>query len=69
VFGEARGEPLNVDEIARQVMETKGFDARDAIVRIAIRDQVGDVAKRIHRHGTVEKIGQGRASRWKLAGT
>ena len=57
---------MSIDEIAGQVIATKGFDMGDAILRMAIRDQAGDVVKRLHRHCDVEKIGNGRASKWKL---
>jgi hypothetical protein len=66
VFREAAGEPVSVDDIAGQVITAKGFDAGDAILRDAIRDQVGDVVKRLHRRGEVEKTGRGRALQWKL---
>jgi hypothetical protein len=49
------------------VITAKGFDTRDGILHRSIRDQIGDIAKRLHRRGEVEKIGHGRASRWKLA--
>jgi hypothetical protein len=49
------------------VIVAKGFDAGDAILRAAIRDQVGSTVKRLHREGTIENIGVGRASNWKLA--
>jgi hypothetical protein len=37
--------------------------AGDAILRTAIRKQVGS-----NRNGAIENIGAGRASKWKLAG-
>jgi hypothetical protein len=69
VFRTAAGELLSTDEIAGQVIASKGFDARDAILRTAIREQVGSVVKRMHRQGAIENIGGGRASRWKLGDT
>ena len=59
-------EPMSTDEIAGRVIATKGFDAGDTILRAAIRDQIGDIVKRLHRRGEVESIGRGRATRWKL---
>jgi len=50
------------------VIAAKGFDAADALLRAAIRDQVGSIVKRLHRESTIEIIGAGRASKWKLAG-
>jgi hypothetical protein len=37
-------------------------------MRAAIREQVGSTVKRLHRNGTIENVGAGRASKWKLAG-
>jgi hypothetical protein len=53
--------------MAGRVITARGFDPGDAILRAAIREQVGSVVKRLHRNGEVENIGAGRASRWKLA--
>lgn len=66
-FRIAAGEPLRTNDIADHVINAKGFDAADAILRAAIRDQVGSIVKRLHRDGTIENIGAGRASKWKLA--
>jgi hypothetical protein len=51
------------------VIAAKGFDTGDAILRAAIREQVGSIVKRLDRNGAVENIGAGRASKRKLAGT
>jgi hypothetical protein len=67
VLRTASGELLSTDDIASRVIMTKGFDAGDAILRAAIREQVGSTVKRLHRNGAIENIGAGRASRWKLA--
>jgi hypothetical protein len=61
VFREAEGEPVSIDDLTRQVIAAKGFDPADGILRAAIRDQVADIVKRLHRRGEVEKIGRGRA--------
>jgi hypothetical protein len=68
VLRTAAGELLSTDEIAERVIATKGFDSGDAILRAAIRHQVGSIVKRLHREGVIENIGAGRASKWKLAG-
>jgi hypothetical protein len=60
------GELLSTDDIAGRVIAAKSFDIGDAILRAAIREQVGSVVKRLHRHGAIEIIGAGRASKWKL---
>jgi hypothetical protein len=65
----ATGELLSTDEIASRVIAAKGFDPGDAILRAAVREQVGSTAKRLHRLGTIENIGAGRASKWRLSST
>jgi hypothetical protein len=62
----AAGEPLSTKEIAGQVIAIKGFDNGDAILRGAIREQVGSIVKRLHRNGAIENIGAARANKWKL---
>ena len=66
VLRTAAGELLSTDEIAGRVIAAKRFDAGDAILRAAIREQVGSTVKRLHRQGAIENIGAGRASKWKL---
>jgi hypothetical protein len=61
------GELLSTDDIAGRVIAAKGFDATDSMLRAAIRDQVGSIVKRLHRSSEIERIGTGRASKWKLA--
>jgi hypothetical protein len=68
VLRTSAGELLSTDDIAGRVIVTKGFDTGDAILRAAIREQVGSIVKRLHRNGTAENLGAGRASKWKLAG-
>jgi hypothetical protein len=68
VLRTAADELLSTDDIAGRVIAAKGFDAGDAILRAAVRDQVGSTVKRLHREGTVANIGAGRASKWKSAG-
>jgi hypothetical protein len=63
----AAGELLSTDDIAGRVIAAKGFDAGDAMLRGAIRDQVGSTVKQLHRNGAIENIGAGRASKWRLA--
>jgi hypothetical protein len=66
VLRTATGELLSTDEITGRVIMAKGFDPGDAILRAAIRDQVGSTVKRLHRTGAIKNIGAGRASKWKL---
>lgn len=67
VLRTAAGELLSTDDITARVIAAKGFDSGDAILRNAIRDQVGSTVKRLHRNGAIENIGAGRASKWKLS--
>ena len=60
------GELLSTDEIAGRVIAAKGFALGDAILRAAIRDQVGSIVKRLHRNGAIKSIGAGRANMWKI---
>jgi hypothetical protein len=62
----AGGELLSTDEIAGRVVAAKSFDASDGILRAVIRDQVGSTVKRLHRESTIENLGAGRASKWRL---
>jgi hypothetical protein len=66
VLRTAAGELLSTDDIAGRVIVAKGFDAGDAILRAAIRDQVGSIVKRLHRNGAIAHVGAGRSSTWKL---
>jgi hypothetical protein len=68
VLRAAAGELLSTDDIAGRVIATKGFDTGDAILRAAIREQVGSIVKRLHREGAIESVGARRAMRWKLLG-
>src|SRR6478672_12612344 len=51
------GELLSTDDIAGRVIVAKGFDAGDAMLRAAIREQVGSTVKRLHRRGVIENVG------------
>jgi hypothetical protein len=51
---------------AGRMIAAKGFDPGDAILRVAIREQVGSTIKRLHRNCAIENIGAGRASKWRL---
>jgi hypothetical protein len=66
VLRTAAGELLSTDDIAGRVIAVKGFDAGDSILRAAIREQVGSTVKRLRKEGTIDNIGAGRASKWKL---
>ena len=66
VLRTAAAELLSTDDIAGRVIVAKGFDAGDAVLRAAIREQVGSTIKRLHRNDAIENIGAGRASRWRL---
>jgi hypothetical protein len=68
VLRTAAGELLSTDDIASRVIAAKGFDVGDAILRAAIREQVGSTVTRLHSNGAIKNIGGGRASKWRLAG-
>jgi hypothetical protein len=65
-FRIAVGKPLSTSDITDYVINAKGFDAADAILRAAVRDQVGSIVKRLRREGAIENIGTRRASKWIL---
>jgi hypothetical protein len=69
VLRTAAGELLSTDDIAGRVVAVKGFDAGDTILRTAIREQVGSTVKRLHREGTIDNVGAGRASKWGISGS
>src|ERR1700745_1058360 len=56
---------ITTDEIAAQVIAAKGFEAADATLRAAIRDQLLAVLRAARKRGTVEQVGLGRGVRWK----
>ena len=58
---------LPTDRITDAVIATKGFDAGDATLREAIRDQVIAKLRPMRKRGVVEQIGLGRGMRWRLA--
>jgi hypothetical protein len=66
VLRTAPGELLSTADITDRVIAAKHFDPGDAILRTAIRNQVGSVIKRLHRDGATENVGAGRASKWRL---
>jgi hypothetical protein len=61
--------PASIDRSVYIGLPANGFDPGDAIVRAAIREQVGSTVKRLHRDAAIENDGAGRASKWKRAGT
>jgi hypothetical protein len=63
----ANGALLTTDEIAARLIEAKGFDAADAVLRKAIGDQVLAILRSFRKRGMIEQIGLGRGVRWKLA--
>jgi hypothetical protein len=50
------------------VTEAKGFNATDAVLRSAIREQVLAIVRSFRKQGTVEQVGLGRGVRWRLTG-
>jgi len=66
VLRTAAGKPMSISDVASQVIAIKDFNGGDAFLLAAIRDQVGDIVKRLHSRNEVERIGAGRASIWRL---
>lgn len=62
-------EPIGIEEISRRVVIAKGFDPGDASLHGAIRESLRPIITRLHKQGTIEGVGGGRASKWKLAGS
>jgi hypothetical protein len=63
----ADGALMTTDDIAGRIIEAKGFDAADGVLRKAIGDQAIAMLRLFRKRGTVEQIGLGRGMRWKLA--
>src|SRR5712671_5993019 len=63
----ANGSLMTTNDIAGRLIEAKGFDAADAVLRKAIGDQVLTTLRAFRKRGTAEQIGLGRGVRWKLA--
>jgi hypothetical protein len=66
-FRAASGSLVTTDDIARRLIEAKGFDETDAVLRKAIGEQALACMRSFRKRGTVEQIGLGRGVRWKLA--
>jgi hypothetical protein len=64
----ADGALMTTDDIAGRLIEAKGFDAADTVLRRAIGEQVLTIMRSFRKRGTVEQIGLGRGVRWKLTG-
>jgi hypothetical protein len=62
----ADGALLTTDVIAGRIIEAKGFDAADTVLRKAIGEQVLTITRSFRKQGSVEQIGLGRGVRWKL---
>jgi hypothetical protein len=58
---------MTTDAIAGRIIEAKGFDAADAILRKAIGEQCLSLLRSFRKRGTVEQSGLGRGVRWRLA--
>jgi hypothetical protein len=59
--------PITIDAIAERIIEAKGFDAADVVLRKTIGEQVQTIMRSFRKRGTVEQIGLGRGVRWKLS--
>jgi hypothetical protein len=63
---DANGKLIATDEIAGQIIDAKGFDAADAALHKAIGEQAVTLMRSFRKRGTVEQIGLGRGTRWRL---
>jgi hypothetical protein len=68
VLRTAADDLLSTDAMTGRVIAAKGFDAADAILLAAIREQVGSTVKRLHSEGVIKNVGAGRSGRWRLSG-
>ena len=59
--------PLSVADLVASVIDAKHFDPRDCVLRDRVDDLVKATLGPMRRTGEVEKIGEGRGMRWKLA--
>jgi hypothetical protein len=64
VLRTAAGEPLSTDDIAGLVIATKDFNSGDAILRAAVRQQVGSTVKGCIAMAQSRTSARGRASKW-----
>jgi hypothetical protein len=60
-------ERLSTEDIVAGIVERKGFDAADAVLRGALRAQLLTALRAMRKRGAVEQIGLGRGVRWKLS--
>jgi hypothetical protein len=61
-------ESLSTADVVAHVIEVKGFDAGDRVLRAALGDLVKATLNPMRRRGVIKKIGEGRSGvRWKLA--
>jgi hypothetical protein len=60
-------ERLSTEDIVARIVERKGFDAADSVLRGALRSQLLTALRTMRRRGAVEQSGLGRGVRWKLA--
>jgi len=62
----ADGALQTTDAIAGRIIEAKGFDATDAVLRKAIGEQALALLRSFRKQGTVEQVGLGPGLRWKI---
>jgi phytoene dehydrogenase-like protein len=60
-------ERLSTEDIVARIVERKGFDAADSVLRKALRLQLLTTLRAMRKRGAVEQTGLGRGVRWKLA--
>ena len=60
------GEHLSTDNIVASIVERKGFDTADSVLRGALRAQLLTALRSMRKRGAVEQSGLGRGVRWRL---
>jgi len=63
---DADGALIATDAIAGRIIEAKGFDTADTVLRKAIGEQALAILRSFRKRGSVEQIGLGRGTRWRL---
>jgi hypothetical protein len=59
-------ERLSADDIVTAIIDAKGFNAGDAVLRKSLRIQLLTALRSMRKRGTVEQTGLGRGVRWTL---
>jgi hypothetical protein len=61
------GGTVQAIDVAKRAMEEKGLSIEDRRVRTEFSRRITMQLQHLRREGKVEKVGEGRGSRWRLA--